>query len=41
MKYSDYSMTQITSELYEKIAQKLLNLAENTELKKEMSRNII
>ena len=41
MKYSDYSIDQITSPMYNKISQKLLSLAKDEDTRKKMERHII
>ena len=40
MRYSDYTIDQIASPMYEKVAQKLLSLAEDDEAKRKIERNI-
>lgn len=41
MKYSDYTTEQIISPIYENIARKLLNMAQDNDTKRKMERNII
>lgn len=41
MRYSDYLEEQIVYPMYQKVAQKLLELAKDEETKKKMTRNII
>lgn len=41
MKYSDYTTDQITSPIYEEVAQKLLTLAKDEDIRRKMRRNII
>lgn len=41
MRYSNYSIDQITSPMYEKIAKKLLFLAKDEDTKRKMERHII
>lgn len=41
MRYSDYSINQITSPIYEKITKKLLFLAKDEDTRRKMERNII
>lgn len=39
MKYSEYAIDQF-SPMYQKVAQKLLTMTENEEIKRKMERNI-
>lgn len=41
IRYSNYTIDQITSPIYEEIAQKLLSLAQDEETKRKIERNII
>lgn len=41
MEYSDFSIEQISSPIYEKVAQKLLDLAEDEEIRNKVERYII
>lgn len=41
MIYSRYSIDEITSPLYEKVAQKIISLAKDEDTRKKMERNII
>ena len=41
MKYSDFTIDQITFPIYEELSQKLLTLTKDDETRRKMERNII
>lgn len=41
MKYSNYSLSQVTFPIYEEVAQKLLSLAKDGDTIRKMKRHII